>query len=104
MSVAWFSEDGWFGPDEIKAMSIALDLVCSKLDLTNHKREEREVLSRRIIALARTGERDPAVLRDGVLRELAVRAWRGLSHPDIIGPDDRSQAPRPSDSRALSLP
>jgi hypothetical protein len=72
-----------FGPDDIKAMSIALDEVCRKLDLTNDKQEEREVLANRIVALARHGERDPAVLRDGVLREFAVRTWRGLGHSGI---------------------
>jgi hypothetical protein len=68
---------GWevFGPDDIKAISIALDEVCSKLGLTDDKKqEEREVLAKRIMALARHGERDPAALRDSVLRELAVSA------------------------------
>ena len=81
-----------FGPDDIKAMSVALDEVCRKLDLTNDKQEEREVLANRIIALARHGECDPAVLRDGVLRELAVRAWRGLSPSDVSPEHDPARA------------
>ena len=75
-----------FGPCEIKAMSIALDEVCGKLGLTDHNHEERAVLAKRVIALARNGERDPAVLRDGVLRELAVSAWRGMSHSESALP------------------
>jgi hypothetical protein len=71
-----------FGPCEIKAMSIALDEVCGKLGLNGDKHEERAVLAKRIIALARNGERDPAILRDGLLRELAVNAWRGMSHSE----------------------
>jgi hypothetical protein len=44
---------GGSGPDDIKAISIALDEVCSKLGLTDDKKqEEREVLARRIMALA----------------------------------------------------
>jgi hypothetical protein len=43
--------------------------------------------------LARHGERDPAVIRDGVLRELAVGAWRGLSHSDISCEHDSLEAP-----------
>jgi hypothetical protein len=82
-----------FGPCEIKAMSIALDEVCGKLGLTEDKHEERAVLAKRIIAIARKGERDPAVLCDGVLRDLAVRAWQGLSDPGIVGPSDRAEAP-----------
>ena len=75
-----------FGPCEIKAMSIALDEVCNKLGLTGDNQEEREALAKRIIALARSGEHDPAALRDAVLRELAVSAWRGMSHPDVALP------------------
>ena len=90
MDIAPFSQGGDFGPDDFKAMSIALDEVCDKLHLAHDQQEEREVLLKRIIALARHGERDFAVLRDAVLREFAVRAWRGMSYSD--GPDDR-QAP-----------
>lgn len=83
-------QDGAFGPDDIKAMSIAFDEVCCKHDLTDDQQEEREVLAKRIIAFAHHGERNPTVLRDGALRQLAVRAWRGLSRSNIIGPDDRT--------------
>ncbi len=81
-----------FEPDDLKAMSIALDEVCRKFDLTNDKQDEREGLARRIIALARRGECDPAVLRDGVLRALAVRAWRGLGDSDVSWEHDSAQA------------
>ena len=93
MSIAPFSQGGALGPADIKVMSIALDEVCNILHLTHDKQEEREVLARRIIALASRGERDPAVLREGALREIAVRAWRGLSHSDILEPHDRAPAP-----------
>ncbi len=82
MNVAPVFELEVFGPDEIKAMLIALDEVCSKFGLADDKQEEREVLAKRIIALARRGERNPAALRDGVLRELAVIAWRGMSYSE----------------------
>jgi hypothetical protein len=87
-----------FGPCEIRAMSIALDEVCGKLGLTEDKDEERAVLAKCIVALARNGERDPAVLRDGVLREVAVSAWRGISYSH--GTDDRLSAGPAPDSRA----
>ena len=86
MSIVPFFRLEVFGPRETKAMSIALDQVCSKLGLTEDKHEEREVLAKRIIALARHGECDPAVLRDGVLREVAVSAWRGMSDYDSALP------------------
>jgi hypothetical protein len=84
---------GGSGPDDIKAISIALDEVCSRLDLTDDKKqEEREILARRIMALARHGERNPAALRDSVLRELAVSAWRDLNHSGSSGAHDPAQA------------
>jgi hypothetical protein len=86
MNIAPFLGPEVFGPLEITAMSTALDEVCGKLGLTGHNQAEREVLAKRIIGLARSGERDPAMLRDGVLRDLAVRAWRGMGHSDIASP------------------
>jgi hypothetical protein len=49
MDIAPFSQDGDFGPDDFKAMSIALDEVCGKLNLAHDQQEEREVLLKRII-------------------------------------------------------
>ena len=69
MNIASFFGVEAFGPDDIKAISIALDEVCSKLGLTDDKQqEEREVLAKRIIALARHGLRNPAALRDSLAR------------------------------------
>ncbi len=86
MNIAPFLGIEAFGPSEIKAMSIALDEVCSMLGVPSDKHEERAVLAERIIALARSGERDPAILRDGVLRDLAVSAWRGMGRSDSASP------------------
>ena len=87
MDIAPFSQDRDFGPDDFKAMSIALDEVYGKLNLAHDQQEEREVLLKRIIAHARDyGERNPAALRDGLLRELAVRAWRGMSYSESALP------------------
>ena len=68
------------------------------LGLTDDKHEERAALAKCIIALARNGERDPAVLRDGVLRELAVSAWRGMGTTSV---EPTTAAKPPSNSRAL---
>ena len=66
-----------FDPEDLKAMSTALDDVCHALKLKDND-PAREVMAERIIDLARTGERSPAGLRDRVLREA------GMS--DRIGP------------------
>ena len=50
MTVMPFSQGGVFGPADIKAMSIALDEVCSKLALGAGE-DVREFLAKRVIPL-----------------------------------------------------
>ena len=57
-----------FEPDQISAMSRALDEACKALDIDGDARH-REAIAARIIDLARNGVVDPAVLRDRVLSE-----------------------------------
>ena len=57
-----------FDPDEIRAMSMALDDVCKALELDGNVKA-REVVAIRIIELARRGERSPTRLRDRVVNE-----------------------------------
>jgi hypothetical protein len=60
--------DGAFGPEDIKAMTVALDDVCETLNLDDDARA-KEVVAIRIIELARRGERSSTKLRDHLLRE-----------------------------------
>jgi len=71
MSITPFLTDGVFQPNDIKAMSTALDDVCQALNLVNGN-PAREIIAERIIALARNGERSPTLLRDRVLREAGL--------------------------------
>jgi hypothetical protein len=57
-----------FGPDELKAMSMALEDVCNALKL-NGNAKAREIVAIRIIELAQHGEGSRTRLRDMVLRE-----------------------------------
>jgi hypothetical protein len=66
--------DSVFEPDQIKAMSMALDAVCEKLKLQDDG-SAREVIAARIIDLARRGERSPIRLRDGALREARLAKY-----------------------------
>jgi hypothetical protein len=66
--------DNVFEPDQIKAMSMALDAVCEKLKLQGDS-SAREVIAARIIDLARRGERSPIRLRDGALREARLAKY-----------------------------
>jgi hypothetical protein len=64
-----FLKDGSvFGPDDVTAMSMALDDVCKALNV-NGQGSAREVIAIRIIELARRGERSPTKLRDRLLAE-----------------------------------
>ncbi|HLQ89360.1 MAG TPA: hypothetical protein VK148_04925 [Xanthobacteraceae bacterium] len=77
-----FLQDDAFGPDELRAMSTALEEVCRMLEV-DHDQGAREVIAARILELARRGECDPERLRDRVLREadaapaVADAEWEG---------------------------
>ena len=51
-------------------MSTALEDVCKILDLADDAKSERELLAKTIIAFAHQGERNAALLRDRMLREI----------------------------------
>ena len=70
MTLARF-QDNVFGPQDIQAMSTALEDVCKILDLSDEAKSERELLAQNILALAHQGERNAALLRDRMLREIA---------------------------------
>jgi hypothetical protein len=54
-----------FGPQDIQAMSTALEDVCKILNLSDEAKGERELpLAKRIIALAHQGERRAALDRN----------------------------------------
>jgi hypothetical protein len=63
-----FLQDNAFDPEAVRAMSNALEDVCTKLELNGDQRA-RETMAARIIELARRGERDPERLSERVLRE-----------------------------------
>ena len=68
-----FLPDSAFGPQEIQAMSLALDEVCISLGVPDGDNEARRVIAERIVALAKGGDCDAMHLRDRVIRELSLR-------------------------------
>ena len=71
MPIRTYLEDqSAFSPEEIKAMSKALDEACAALQVDG---QDREIIAVRIIELARKGVIDATVLRDRV-----VEAMRSL--------------------------
>jgi hypothetical protein len=71
MTIVPFLESKVFGPEDIQAMSTALEGVCNILNLADEAKSERQLLAKKIIILAGQGERRAALLRDRLLREIA---------------------------------
>ena len=71
MTIAPFLKDSVFGPQDIQAMSMALEEVCKILNVADETKSEKELLAKKIIALAHQGPRAAPLLRDRMLREIA---------------------------------
>jgi hypothetical protein len=61
-----------FEPERIELMSAAFEQACRELSLAEAEGPQRELLARKIIECAQTGERDRARLCD-----CALKAMRG---------------------------
>ena len=71
MTIAPFLKDNVFGPRDIQAMSMALEDVCKILNVAHEARSEKEFLAKKLVGSAHQGQRDAALLRDRMLREIA---------------------------------
>jgi len=67
--VPFLEDPSVFDPEDIKAMSTALEDVCHALNISADAVVAREKIALRIISLARRGERNATFLRDRVLKE-----------------------------------
>ena len=67
-----FLRERVFEPQDIQAMSMALDEVCAAMNLPVGDNQGRRAIADRIILWAGRGERNPMKLREHVLREAAV--------------------------------
>jgi hypothetical protein len=59
--------DHAFGPEEVAILTRAFDEALSKLGLVNRDDPATRTVAKRIIELAKLGERDPIRLRDAAL-------------------------------------
>jgi hypothetical protein len=59
-----------FGPTDIEALKRALESACVMLRLSEREESLRQIVARKIIEFAATGERDPEVLCQMVVSEL----------------------------------
>ena len=70
-----------FGPEDIKVMSTAFDGALNALGLMDRADPLNELVAKKVIEIAKTGERNPSRLRDRALKSLQssepVRRHRG---------------------------
>jgi hypothetical protein len=70
MPLTPYLKGGVFQPQQIEAMTTAFEAVCRTLQLVDCDDPLTEIVARRVIDVARTGERDPDRLRELVLMNL----------------------------------
>ena len=71
MAIYRLLNDHVFGPDEIKVLTTAYEEVLRTLRLENRADPATEMIAKKIIELARRGERDPVRLREHAIRSLS---------------------------------
>jgi hypothetical protein len=67
MPITPFLERQAFDPEATRVMGIAFDNACTALGLSDRLDAATQTVARRVIELAKTGERDPAKLLAAVL-------------------------------------
>jgi hypothetical protein len=67
MPIHPFLQPGAFGPEVTAAMSEAFEAACNELNAAGQPKVAPDVIAGRIIAAARSGERDPSRLRAAAL-------------------------------------
>lgn len=70
MPLTPFLKGAVFDPKEIEAMSAAFEAICESLKLLNRSDPITEIVARKVVEVAGTGERDPDRIRDLVLLAL----------------------------------
>jgi hypothetical protein len=74
-----------FGSDDIEAMSRALEAACVVLRLSKREAPLRQIVARKVVECAATGERDPRVLCRMVVFELQREALDDFSDSNNAG-------------------
>jgi hypothetical protein len=70
MPLAPYLQEGVFDPPAIEAMTTAYLAVCDSLRLAGRSDPLTQIVARKVIEIAGTGERDPARIRDLTLLAL----------------------------------
>jgi hypothetical protein len=72
MPIRGLLERSAFGPSEIERMVAAFEDVLRVLGLVDRKDPVTEIVAKKIIEIAQSGERDPAAIRARAIEELGI--------------------------------
>jgi hypothetical protein len=78
MPITPYLNQGKFDPEVTRVMGVAFEMVCAALRLRDGGELANEVVARRIIELAKTGERNPDLLCERALNEIRARPGNPL--------------------------
>ena len=73
MPITRLLQDTAFGPDEIAVLVAAYEDALRALSLVNRTDLDTEMVAKKIIDLAKQGERDPVRLRERVIEAVSSR-------------------------------
>ena len=74
MPITPFLNGERFDPETRRVLGVALELVCIAVRTGDCADEVKQAIADKLIALAQTGERNPEVLCDKVLRDIRGQA------------------------------
>jgi hypothetical protein len=72
MAIHGLLEKSALGPEEIRQMTKAYDLALERLGMVDRAGPLAELLAAKIVAIAKTGECDPAIISKRAVRELGI--------------------------------
>ena len=72
MPINKLATEAAFGPDEVARLATAYEAALQLLRLTDRNDPVTEVVAKKIIEVARAGERDPAHICARALKELGI--------------------------------
>jgi hypothetical protein len=76
MTIHYLFTNSSFGPEEIEVLGAAYEAALRKLGLRQRDDPLTEFVAKKIIAIAQTGVRDPAVLAERAIKDLGSPGGR----------------------------
>jgi hypothetical protein len=75
MAIYRLLQNSAFGPEQVDRMTTAYEDVLRILGLSNRTDPLTEIVAKKIIEIAQTGERDPLRIRSRAIADLGIRPF-----------------------------